>query len=49
MGVPVDFELASTTAPYYRSTYALAYVKGRGLDGVQTPDDLFKLDPEKLR
>ncbi len=49
IGVPVGFELASTTAAYYRSTYALAYVKGRGLDAVQTPDDLLKLDPEKLR
>ncbi|HXJ52605.1 MAG TPA: quinoprotein dehydrogenase-associated putative ABC transporter substrate-binding protein, partial [Burkholderiales bacterium] len=28
-GVPVGFELAATTKPYYRSTYALAYVKGR--------------------
>lgn len=48
MGVPTGFELASTTKPYYRSTYALAYVKGRGLDSVRTPDDLLKLDPAKL-
>ena len=49
IGVPVGFELASTTAAYYRSTYVLAYVKGRGLDSVQTPDDLLKLDPAKLK
>lgn len=48
MGVPVGFELAATTKPYYRSTYALAYVKGRGLDGVKTPDDLLKLPPGTL-
>lgn len=48
MGVPVGFELASTTKPYYRSTYALAYVKGRGLDSVKAPDDLLKLPPATL-
>lgn len=49
LGVPVGFELAATTKPYYRSTYALAYVKGRGLDSVKTPEDLLKLDPAKLK
>ncbi|HEX6828431.1 MAG TPA: substrate-binding domain-containing protein, partial [Burkholderiales bacterium] len=48
IGVPVGFELASTTKPYFRSTYALTYVKGRGLDSVKTPEDLLKLPPEKL-
>ena len=48
-GVATDFDMGLTTRPYYRSTYALAYVKGRGLDSVQTPDDLLKLDPAKLR
>lgn len=48
IGVPAGFELASTTKPYFRSTYALAYVKGRGLDSVKTPEDLLKLPPEKL-
>lgn len=48
IGVPAGFELASTTKPYYRSTYALAYVKGRGLDSVKTPEDLLKLPPETL-
>jgi hypothetical protein len=36
-GVPVGFELAATTKPYYRSTYALAYLKGKGLDAVKAP------------
>jgi mxaJ protein len=48
-GVPVGFELAATTKPYYRSTYALAYVKGKGLDGVKAPEDLVKLEPAKLK
>ena len=48
MGVPVGFELASTTKPYYRSTYALAYVRGKGLDRVATPEDLLKLDAATL-
>ena len=48
-GVPVGFELAATTKPYYRSTYALAYLKGKGLDGVRAPEDLMKLEPAKLK
>jgi len=49
VGVPVGFELAATTQPYYRSTYALAYVKGKGLDSVTTPDALLHLEPMKLK
>jgi len=52
MGVPDDFELTITTKPYYRSTYALVYVKGRGLDDIETIDDLINLEQgrlEKLR
>lgn len=46
-GVPSGFDMGATTQPYYRSTYAMAYVKGKGLDGVQTLDDLLKLAPER--
>lgn len=49
MGVPAEFELASTTKPYYRSTYALVYVKGKGLDSVTAPEGLLKLAPQKLK
>jgi mxaJ protein len=49
MGVPDGFELASTTKPYYRSTYALVYVKGKGLDSVTTPEALLGLEPTKLQ
>jgi len=41
-GVPVGFELAATTKPYYRSTYALAYLKGRS-DGAIQPGRLEEL------
>ena len=38
IGMPSSLELALTTAPYYRSTYAFVYRKGRGLD-VRSFDD----------
>lgn len=48
-GVPTGFEMAATTHPYYHSSYALAYVKGRGkgLDGVRNLDDILALVPEQ--
>lgn len=49
IGVPVGFELAVTTKPYYRSTYALAYVKGKGLDSVTTPEALLRIEPARLK
>lgn len=50
-GVPAGFEMAATTHPYYHSSYALAYVKGRGkgLDGVRDLDDVLALAPEQRR
>ena len=47
MGLPTGYELAITTRPYYHSTYALVYVKGRGLDDVRSPADLLALDPAR--
>lgn len=44
MGVPDGFELAITTDPYYRSTYAIVYVKGRELDDIKMGDDLINLE-----
>ncbi len=38
VGVPASFELALTTAPYYRSTYAFVYRRDRRL-GVRSFDD----------
>ncbi|MFC5458219.1 substrate-binding domain-containing protein [Massilia niabensis] len=52
IGVPKGFDMAATTRPYYRSTYAMAYVKGKGLDRVRSLDDLLALDAgqrKKLR
>ena len=52
MGQPHGYELTITTKPYYRSTYALVYVRGRGLDDVQSLRDLANLDEarkQKLR
>jgi len=47
MGLPVGFELAATTQPYYRSTWTLVYVRGQGLDEVRRPDDLLALPPAR--
>lgn len=49
MGVPTGFDQVSVTKPYYRSTYALVFPKGRGMDGVASTEDFLKLDPAKLR
>lgn len=49
MGVPEGFDQAATTRPYFRSTYAMAFLKGKGLDGIKDPNDLLKLDPAKLK
>ena len=46
-GVAAGFDMGATTRPYYRSSYSMAYVKGKGLDGVHTLDDLLKLAPDQ--
>jgi mxaJ protein len=48
MGVPAGFDQVSVTRPYYRSTYALVYPKGKGLDAVRSSDDLLALPRDKL-
>lgn len=48
MGVPSKFDIASPTDPYYRTTYVLTYVKGRGFDAVKEPEDVAEL-PEETR
>ena len=40
MSVPAGYDQVSATQPYYRSTYALVYPKGKGLDGVRSGADL---------
>ena len=39
MGVAVGDDLVQTTNPYYRTTYALVFKPGHGLDGIQTLED----------
>lgn len=48
MGVPVGFDQVSVTRPYYRSTYALVFATGKGLDQVQSSADFLKLDRTML-
>jgi mxaJ protein len=49
MGVPVGYDQVSVTKPYYRSTYALVFAKGKGMDQVASVEDFLKLDPARLR
>jgi quinoprotein dehydrogenase-associated probable ABC transporter substrate-binding protein len=50
IGVPVGFdEGVSVTKPYYRSTYALVFPKGKGMDKVSTVSEFLELGPAKLR
>ena len=44
MGVPVGYDQVLVTKPYYRSTYALVYARGKGLDEVRSAQDFLKLD-----
>jgi len=46
MGVAAGVDSLLTTTPYYRSTYALVYVKGGDLDGVKTGKDFVGLKSE---
>ena len=39
MGVPAGFDQVSVTKPYYRSTYALVFPAGKGLDAVKSGQD----------
>lgn len=48
MGVPVGFDQVSVTKPYYRSTYALVFARGKGLDEVRSAEDFLKLDRARL-
>jgi len=48
MGVPAGYDQVSVTKPYYHSTYALVFPKGKGLDGVKSGEDFLKLDPAVL-
>ena len=48
MGVPVGFDQVSVTQPYYRSTYAMVFPTGIGLDDVKSSDDFLRVDRSRL-
>ncbi len=45
LSVVEHFDLAATTRPYMRSAWAMVYVKGRGLDYIQSQEDLLNSTP----
>lgn len=47
MGLPVGFDFAKTTKPYYHSTYALIIAKGRGWDDISKPSQLSNLSLQR--
>jgi mxaJ protein len=48
IGVPAGYDQVSVTKPYYRSTYALVFAQGKGLDQVKSSEDFLKLDRARL-
>lgn len=48
MGVPVGFDQVSVTQPYYRSSYAMVFPAGIGLDQVKSSADFLRLDKARL-
>jgi mxaJ protein len=49
MGVPAGFDQVSVTRPYYRSTYAMVFAKGMGLDGLKSSQDFLALPAERRK
>lgn len=49
LGVPKGFGQVAGTEAYYRSTYAMVFPKGKGLDDVKSVDDFLKLDAARLK
>ncbi|MCY7370739.1 MAG: substrate-binding domain-containing protein [Polaromonas sp.] len=48
LGIPVGFDQVSVTKPYYRSSYAMVFPTGIGLDKVTSGDEFLRLDKAKL-
>jgi mxaJ protein len=49
MGVAEGFDQVSVTKPYYRTSYALVFARGKGLDGVKSVADFLALPRDKLK
>lgn len=47
MGVIENFDQAATTQPYLRSTWSMVYIKGHGLDFIESQDDLKTLTQQQ--
>jgi quinoprotein dehydrogenase-associated probable ABC transporter substrate-binding protein len=47
MGVPEGYDLALTTASYYKSSYVLLIAKGRGWDDIKEADQLSQLSLQR--
>jgi mxaJ protein len=48
LGMPVGFDQVSVTKPYYRSTYALVFAEGKGMDEVRSGADFLALPRARL-
>lgn len=48
IGVPAGYEMTATTKPYMRSTYALVFPVAKGLEKIQSPEDLLQLNEKQL-
>jgi len=49
MGVVEGFDRADNTRPYYHSTWAMVYAKGRGLDDIRSQEDLANLPEDRKK
>ena len=47
MGVIENFDIAAPTRPYMHSSWSMVYVKGRGLDFIQSQQDLYDLSADQ--
>jgi ABC-type amino acid transport substrate-binding protein len=47
MGLPVGFDFAKTTKPYYHSSYVLLIAKGRGWDDINQASQLSSLSLQR--
>ncbi len=47
MGLPLGFDFAKTTKPYYHSTYVLLIAKGRGWDDITRVSQLSNLSLQR--
>lgn len=47
MGVIENFDIALPTRPYMHSSWVMVYIKGRGLDFINSQVDLYDLTPEQ--